>query len=298
MKNLSFTILSILIIQTITFYTLCAQEKEKGKLAEFEEEVEKSSESNNRKSDDLKNYNDNDSYDYDDDCDDDYDDDVNYNVDYDGSDLKCPKIFNPLMIVYILFLSEKEIDSGYTEVGYSDYPYSSNSDGIYDKYSLKKYSLYSTMSYFRESNTLSALNFNARLSPLPAISFELNYSDFTEILKTRYDHLRMYDIFINYNRLKYDNIALWWGLGFKGMMGDRSHGCFGLNLGTNIFLPGIPLSLGINYNIGGFESTNVSDFSSKIRYHRDRFEISIGYRRYAAGQVSINGWTLGFGFYL
>jgi hypothetical protein len=275
-------LLIITIILTANLFILNAQEKEKGKLADFEEEVEKESNSDNN---------------------DDGDRDYSYVDDDDYDESGCflsPVIWQAIFkgVANLLFVSKAEIKSGYTKVGYSDYPYCTNSDGIYDQHSLKKYSIYSSMSYFRESNTLNALNFNARLSPLPAISLELNYSDFTEKLKTRYDHLRIYDIFINYNRLKFDNFALWWGLGYKGIMGDESHGSIALNIGTNIFLPGIPLSLAFNYNIGFFESTNVYDFSPKIRFHKDRFELSIGYRRFSAGNVSINGLTLGFGFYL
>ncbi len=291
--NISLFVIILLVLQT---FSLSAQEKEKGKLADFEEEVEKDSNSNNNKDDSNNDKNDDshgsngNDYSY---GDENYEDD-----DYGNSFGEEIFLLTFRGIANLLFPSVEEIKSGYTKVGYSDYPYCINSDGIYDKQSQKKYSIYSNMSYFRESNTLSAFNFNARLSPLPAISVELNYSDFTEILKTRYDHLRMYDIFINYNRLKFENFSLWWGIGYKGLMGDRSHHGIGLNLGTNIFLPGIPVSLGINYNIGSFKSTNVSDFSPKIRFHRNRFEISIGYRRFVAGQVLISGWILGFGFYL
>ena len=171
-------------------------------------------------------------------------------------------------------------------------------DGLYDKSSLKKYSVHTNFNYFRESSNLTAFNFNARLSPAPPVTFEINYSDFKEELRTRYDHLRMYDIFINYNRFKFENFALWWGLGYKGFIGDRSHGGFAINLGTNIFLPNTPVSFSINYNAGFIETTTVQDFSPKVRYHLNRAEISLGYRYYNAGQVSISCITVGFGIYL
>jgi len=273
----------IFIILIAFSFPLSAQEKEKGKLADFEEEVEKGSDSNDSDDYESNDYDDYDSFD---------DDDSDFSL-FQG----CGQSFFR-GIADVLFTSEAEIQLGHTKVGYSDFPYCSNSDGIYDKHSKKKYSVYSNLSYFYESSTLDAFNFNARLSPHPAISVELNYSDFTEKLKTRYDHLRMYDFFINYNRLKFENIALWWGIGYKGFMGDRSHGGFAFNLGTNLFLPNTPVSLSINYNMASIESTGVSDFASKIKYHINRAEISLGYRLYKAGQVSINGLTLGIGFYL
>ena len=113
------------------------------------------------------------------------------------------------------------------------------------------------MNYFRESSSMNALSFNARLSPTPVISFEINYSDFTEKLGTRYDHLRMYDVFLNYNRVKLDNFALWWGIGIKGIMGDRSNNALALNFGTNIFIPNAPVSLSFNFNVGYFDVNNV-----------------------------------------
>jgi len=261
-----------------------AQEKEKGKLADFEEEVEKSSDSNNRDEYESSDY---------DDCD-----------DCDDCDISNFFLFLDIShaigdgIIQLMFIGDIEKDAGLTKVGYSDFPYCDHSDGLFDNSSLKKYSIHTNFNYFRESDKLTAFNFNARLSPAPPISFEINYSDFKEELRTRYDHLRMYDIFVNYNRFKFENFALWWGLGYKGFMGDRSLGGFAINLGTNIFLPDTPISFSINYNVGFIESTTVQDFSPKIKYHLNRAEISLGYRTFNAGNVSINGWTLGIGFYL
>jgi len=288
MNTLSTKSAFIFIILIAFSFPLSAQEKEKGKLADFEEEVEKGSDSNDSDDYESTEYDDYDSND--DDCDD--------------CDISNFFLFLDIShaigdgLIQLLFISDLERENGITKVGYSDFPYCGYSDGLYDKSSLKKYSIHTNYNYFRESDKLTAFNFNARLSPHPAIAVELNYSDFTEKLKTRYDHLRMYDFFINYNRLKFENIALWWGIGYKGFMGDRSHGGFAFNLGTNLFLPNTPVSLSINYNIASIESTGVTDFASKIKYHINRTEISLGYRLYKAGQISINGLTLGVGFYL
>jgi len=289
MKTQNYVLVIITFILIANLIALYGQEKEKGKLADFEEEVEKGSSSNDGDDDESSDFDDYD-YSFEEDCDDcDVDD---FFLFLDISHAVGKGVFN------LLFISEYEINSGLTKIGYSDYPYCNSSDGMFDKFSTKNYSVYTTMNYFRESDKLTALNFNSRLSPHPAISVELNYSDFKETLKTRYDHLRMYDIFINYNRFKFENFTFWWGLGYKGIMGDNSHGAFALNLGTNIFLPNTPVSLSLNYNLGFFEAVNVHDFSPKIRYHIDRAEISLGYRHFNAGQVSINGFTLGLGFYL
>lgn len=275
----------ILIILFVFSFQLSAQEKEKGKLADFEEEVERGSSSSDKDDHESSHFND-----YDDDCDD--------------CDISNFFLFLDISqaigdgLVQLLFISDFERETGITKIGYSDFPYCDLSDGLYDKTSLKKYSIYTNINYFRESDKLTAFNFNARLSPAPYVSLELNYSDFKEELRTRYDHLRMYDIFINYNRFKFENFALWYGLGYKGFLGDRSHGGPAINLGTNIFLPNIPVSLGFNYNIGFLESTIMYDFSPKIRYHIERAEISLGYRNYNAGNISIKGWIFGIGFYL
>jgi len=289
MKKFVNIFITTLFIFFMIHIPLLAQNKEKGKLAGFEKEVEKESNSNDGDDDESSDFDDYD-FSFDDDCDD--CDASDFFLFLDISHAIGKGLFN------LLIISDKEIQSGLTKVGYSAFPYCNDSDGLFDKYSSKNYSVYSSMNYFRESDKLTALNFNARLSPIPAITLELNYSDFKETLKTRYDHLRMYDVFINYNRFKFENFAFWWGLGYKGIMGDNSHGAFALNLGTNIFLPNTPVSLSLNYNLGFFEAVNVHDFSPKIRYHIDRAEISLGYRHYNAGQVSINGFTLGLGFYL
>jgi len=279
----------IFIILIAFSFPLSAQEKEKGKLADFEEEVEKKTSSDDSNTSQSNSYED-----------EEYDGDCN-NI---ASDIEnCIFMARAAVAILggtkvIMFFSEEESEDGYWNIGYSDYPYSSNSDGLFDKSSLKKYSVYSKLSYFRESNSLNAISFNTRLSPIPSIALEINYSDFTEKLNSRYDHLRMYDVFLNYNRLKYDNLAFWWGIGLKGIIGDGSNQAFALNFGTNIFIPEKPVSIGINFNIGFYDANNVYDFSPKIRYHLHRAEISLGYRTFNAGNVSINGWSLGVGFYL
>jgi hypothetical protein len=264
MKKFCMVILLILTTQAFFSISLFAQEKEKGKLADFEKEVEKDSDKNDENEDNSSGFF------------------IN------GS---------PGDIFNVFIITEDEIRTGTWYSGYSNYPYSENSIGTYLWNSKKKYSVTGEANYFFHSNNLTGINFNSRLSPYPLISFDIKFSDLKEKLNTRYDHLKIYGLFINYNRLKNEHIAFWWGLGFKGILGDETNSGFAVNSGVDIF-PASPISLSANLNLGFINSANVYDFSAKIKYHFDRMYCSLGYQKYTAGQVSIGGWILGFGFYL
>jgi len=254
--------LLIIFLVLMNIFTLTAQEKEKGKIADFEEEV--------------KNRSDND------------DDENSSGFFVDGS---------PRDIFNVLIITEDEIRKGTWYSGYSNYPYSENSIGTFLYNSEKTFSVIGELDYFQHSSNLTGINFNSRLSPYPLFSFEIKFSDLKEKLNTRYDHLRIYGIFLNYNRLKNEHIAFYWGLGVKGILGDRNHNGFAINTGVDIF-PTQPISLSSNLNLGFINSVETYDFSAKIKYHLERIYFSLGYQKHTAGQVSIDGWTLGLGFYL
>ena len=195
MKNLVSFFLIVFFISSVFPVSLKSQSKEEGKLADFEKEVEEKSEHKSSSSGitvDIA---------FDDEID--LDDSVSVASAIEGAIMMVALGYYSTKTTFnILFAFPKEIANGYWNVGYSDYPYSNNSEGLFDKTSLKKFSVYSSLSYFRESNSLNAIHFNTRLSPNPVLALEINYSDFTEKLSSRYDHLRIFDIFLNYNRLK------------------------------------------------------------------------------------------------
>jgi len=275
----------VVLLFSISTISILAQEKEKGKLADFEKQVEDKSDSDDN---DYNKYDNNDS-----DCDDDYDDNDIESVfaflDFSGAVIHG--------LGNLLFVSEPEINSGYWDIGYTDFPYNRLDTGLFNSNSPKKFSIASEISYFQESQNLTGINLKTRLSPFPVFSFEIQYTDLTEKLNTRNDHLRLFNLFLNYNRFKHEQFSFWWGLGVKGLRGDDTYAGLALNLGSEIY-PINPVSVYLNYSIGSINETGVTDFSAKLNYHIDRFKVSLGYQNFSAGTVSISGLTLGFGFYL
>lgn len=264
MNIISNKVIFIFMILTTFSFQISAQEKEKGKLAEFEEEV--------------KNKSDND----------DDDDENSSGLFIDGS-------ARDIFMVFVI--TDDEIRRGTWYSGYSDYPYSENSIGTFSSNSKKSHLVISELDYFQHSSNLTGISFNSCLSPYPLFSFQINFSDLKEKLNTRYDHLKIYGIFLNYNRLKNEHIAFYWGLGIKGILGDETYNGFALNTGVDIF-PSQPISLSTNLNLGFINSTEVYNFSAKVKYHLERVYFPLGYQKYSTGKVSISGWTLGLGFYL
>jgi hypothetical protein len=189
-----------------------------------------------------------------------------------------------------------ELETDVWDLGYTDFPYHHPLNGMYTLNSTKKYSIIAGLNYFQHDRNLSGISFKSRFSPHPFFSLEFGYSNLVEQVGFDYDYLRFYNFFINYNRIKNEYIALWWGIGVKAIGGNNRYTGFGFNLGTEIF-PVKPLSVEMRYNLGFLNQTNVSEFALNLNCHIKRFKFYVGYQNFSAGRISIGGFTVGAGIY-
>ena len=180
---------------------------------------------------------------------------------------------------------------------FSHYPYVASDVGIFSKTSTKSYALNFYGHYFYESSQLQGFNVGSRISPLPFLSFDLNYTDLTEKLGTQEDYLQFYNVLINYSRVRKQRWALWWGLGLKGMKGTNTHLGPAFNVGTQIY-PVKPMSLHLNFNIASLNEQSVSELLVHLNFHINRVFFYVGYQRFSAGSAVIDGGVAGVGFHL
>lgn len=195
----------------------------------------------------------------------------------------------------IMFYS-RDFDEHFSDNQFTPYPYYYDNAGIYGAETGKNFSIALNSQYFHHTDQLNGFLITANFSPLPQLAVQLNYTDLTETLRTRYDHLRLYNLFINYNRIRHERFSFFWGIGLKGIRGDSNINAFAFNSGIELF-PIEPVSFSLDYNIGLFPLATVDEFSANVNLHHDRWRFQIGYKNFRAGRLNIGGLTMGIGIY-
>lgn len=251
-----------------------AEENSSGKLADFEEEINKP----------VDDEDDNDDNDFE--CED--EDDGNFLVDL------------AMMLTYELFIgvpgeqqARKEFLWSY---GFNKRPYGSNNFGIYDVYAEKTSQVNLSTHYFYHDKNLTGQILNGNIFMTPYLSLEGSFIRLKENLESDSDRLDIYDFYLNYIRLRSSYINWWWGLGIKHIKRDNTYTGFSLNTGMEVF-PIDPISFDISFNSGFIKEKVVTEISCSIRFHLDRFYLQTGYLREAVGSEAIPGISAGIGLY-
>jgi len=249
---------------------LAQEDKEEGKIGSLEKEVSKDKDADEGENDDSS---------------DDGDSDGNF-----FANLALELTGRAALGVFIIFPNEDSLLYGgsYRNCYFSDYPYADPEEGLFSQTVGKKFSVNISGHYFYDEENLTGYAVRARFSPLTFASAEVHFTDLTEKLSTREDHLKIYNIFINYNRLRLERWAFWWGLGLKGLQGDETYNGFAFNLGTEVY-PARPVSFTLNYSGGFINGTYLPEFFGSLNLHLYRFAIFAGYQYWSAGGAKIDG---------
>jgi hypothetical protein len=260
---------------------LLAQEKEEGKLADFEKKVDDENNAD-EKSEDSGESSDEDSE----------------TSDFTESLVSSPAFWKiSFGVLYGMFINFPGEDSlfyfgDYNNCYFTQYPYVSPGEGMYSQKIGKRFSVNISGHYFYDESDLRGYGIRALLSPHPFVNAEIQFSDLTEKLDTRDDHLKLYNIFVNYNRLRLEPVMFWWGLGLKGLQGDKTHNGFAFNFGTEIY-PARPVSLTLNYSGGFINGNYLPEFFGSLNVHLYRFAIFAGYQYWSVGSAKIDGVVVG-----
>lgn len=270
----------IVLLPFILCHTVLAQEEKekKGKIKQFEQELEKnkadSSNSNN-----------------------------NQNNDSEASNPLFELLLNPKVLLYLFIGNSNDEDAflglNFWNSYFSDYPYQLHNVGLYASPAMtdKRFAMKLFGNYFYNSADLQGFDFRARICPLPFLGGAIDFTDLTEDLGSTQDHIQIYNIFLNYYRGRSQRLALWWGLGAKGIAGDITRHCFAVNIGTEIY-PIKPISFQFNYNIGSINNKAVGELLLHFNFHIQRSILFVGYHRYSVGTRVLDGAIAGIGIYL
>jgi hypothetical protein len=265
----------LIIIVLLTIIPAQAQDKEKGKLGIFEDEAKGKHSDKDNDDEEIAEI----VIESLDDCND------------------CSHFFLDGFFTFakVMFYS-REFDEHFLDNQYTPYPYYYHDAGLFGAETEKSFSIALNSQYFHHSDQLNGFLINANFAPLPQLAFQLNYADLTETLRTRYDHLRLYNFFVNYNRLRYERFTFSWGIGLKGIRGDSKINAFAFTTGIELF-PVEPVSFSLQYNVGLFPLATVDEISVDVNLHHDRWRFQIGYKNFRAGRLNIGGVTMGIGIY-
>jgi hypothetical protein len=185
----------------------------------------------------------------------------------------------------------------FARTSFAEYPYETGDVGFYSNMTSKHYAVTLSGNYFYNNPDLHGYSFRGRFYPSSFLGAELRFTDLIEDLPAKSDHLQIYDVLVNYHRVREQRWTLWWGLGMKGINGDKNHKGMALNLGTEIYLKK-PVSLYMNYNVGLFNDINaVKESRYQLNWHINRNKIYIGYHRFSTGSAVLDGVVAGIGIY-
>ncbi|MDZ7342585.1 MAG: hypothetical protein ONB27_14595 [candidate division KSB1 bacterium] len=212
-------------------------------------------------------------------------------------------LFDPKVLLYLFIGSSDNEDTflglNFWNSYFSDFPYQSRNVGLYASPEIanKRFSMKLFGNYFYNSTDLQGFDFRARICPLPFLGAALDFTELNEDLGATQDNIQIYNIFLNYYRGRSQHLALWWGLGAKGIAGDKTRHAFAINIGTEIY-PIKPISFHFNYNIGLMNDNAVGELLLHLNFHIQRSIVFVGYHRYSVGTAILDGAIGGIGIYL
>lgn len=255
-------ILIILIILQLLVSILIAEDK--GKLEEFEEELNKPVEHNNNE---------------------------NNNSDYGDEDEE--DVFDNLIlcIAHEIFIGSEPSLYIYKFQPYIYY------DSYSGRYGDEGVSLDTDIDfkYIYSSSNLTGISFNGSFFFAHVMNLKCNYQKLNEELENSSDEMEIYEIFMDYYRVRLPGFNWYWGIGAKGLNRNNNYWGFALNTGFEIY-PFKPVSIDLAANIGWLNEHPVSKINTDFNIHYWRIKFTTGYQRLKTGYTEINSFNFGLGF--
>lgn len=166
---------------------------------------------------------------------------------------------------------------------FTDYPYAVPGKGLYTTGGNDNAASMVSAGYFRESGKLYGYSTQGRFSPVPFLSFEVQYTGLYEELFDFTTSLSLYSVFLNYHSIRNEFFSFRWGIGMKGIVGNHNLTGFGFNAAAELY-PFRPVSLHCNFSIGKY-----SELLGTLNIHVNRTAFFAGWKYLQAGQVGISG---------
>ena len=269
-------ILLVLIIYVLLFPILTAEDR--GKLEEFEDELNKPVQHDNHDHD----------HDHDEE-EEDNDNDLYSNID-DEDD------YNVLVKIF-LYLTYEVLIGSEPPLNYYRLPARIYQDGFTGRYSLNgnSYDADLEIKYIYNSDTLDGISVNGNFFFLNAFNLKLLLQNFEETKGNVLDKMNYYELFIDYYRCRLPRLNWYWGLGVKGLGREDDYLGFAMNTGLEVY-PFKPISFELAANVGWLDAHPVTKLNAGFKIHSWKLFISSEFQRLQAGSSAINSINFGLGF--
>lgn len=182
-------------------------------------------------------------------------------------------------------------------LGYTPYPYYRSNVGSFDPEGGQRHRVDVSGHWFYGGGDLDGRGLRARLALSPFIAVDGSWTDLQERVASgsdaaRYDNIRFYSAFLNYNRFRFSRLQAWWGLGLMGLDGNRTYTGFAWNLGAELF-PVRPLSVSLRYAGGWVADQYLPEWRVALNLHVRRVAVYAGYQRWSVGDAALDGLIAG-----
>jgi len=149
-------------------------------------------------------------------------------------------------------------------------------------------------SFVIESKKLYGNNFNINLKFAKRIDLELGSLQLFEKVNGNTDNFSLYQIMINYHRIRTQKLDFWFGFGIMYVANDVKETGFSYGLGAEWFLIK-PISALITYKGTTINSRPVNKTRILLKYYISNYNISAGYEHYTLGLSKVNSLSVGLG---
>lgn len=180
------------------------------------------------------------------------------------------------------------------EYGYSKYPYYYNDDGLYSNSSTFSRAGKIKLSYLHESINLHAYEFETTIYPAKFMSFDISAKSYGEVYGINNRVLLIADFFVNWQRVRYNEFDLRWGLGAKYLEGQNQNFGLAYNIAFDIYAMN-PVSLNFQYTGAFINNSYMNDLNIDLNLHSRNINFFIGYDYFGSESVSINAVKVGAG---
>lgn len=260
-------IIIVLILFLLSGYILQASDKDKAKLREFEEAVEKP--------------NDNDS------DEDESDEDGNSFLEF---------IFGRILYHTFIGVPSERIyyNDFFWHHRFNSYPWEEDRPGMFAEAGKNSIKLQMQCHYFSDLDDIKGVNFKTDFYCVPFFKLTAKSLFLQEKVEDKIERLDFHNFQLNYVRVRSQYFEWWWGVGAKLMEGNNSNWGVNFSTGMNIY-PIKPVELSLDYYLGSIREQTVSEIEIDLSLFINRIKIYTGFQGLYTNETSLKGMNLGIG---
>ena len=201
---------------------------------------------------------------------------------------------------YTFFEFPDEVESPMSQAFITKYPYYTSKKGNYNYTADDNFSVFRAElvgRYVSESNDIKGLDVNLDMRFAKRVRIELGYRKLWEKNpEFGNDQLALFNLLVNYHRVRSEQFDLWWGIGTTHVGGNVNQFGFTYAIGAEWFITK-PISMEMNFNQTFINSETVNKFNTLLNYHLNRYKLTGGYDQLKLGSQKFTSLTIGVGVF-